>query len=394
MSNKSERLYRVIGLLSDEKIANAEKHLDKSTSDSDEAVVSEVQSMPADGLRLTKCRRFLSMQFAGLAAAMLILAVGTVAMFHFLAPEKPDTREKTNNGTFYETESDEIYLGMPTSRVYELFGKPDYQASGLFWFGYTDIGTFDVMESFYDNNFGGIITRFNDWSISELINSAVKQHYTIPTDEYAAHSYRIMDIDANPKSFTMRILSQYATFLPDGEYDVVLTRDLYSPRELTFMKTSDNDYELTSYRDLSDGVRWDWADIKDRDSLVEHMMIQCRNDAMYFFVGAIKQDFEYRYGIGIGTAAVTNVAKDETRDEYFIIKCFPEAQFYIEPYDESWSMYGPGSWIIEYEDSGKNIHVGEAGTGFIDITEDLIGIYSVDEGRFMIYFEKYIREPT
>jgi hypothetical protein len=78
MNNKTEKLYEAIGLL-DDKIAIANRHL---TPESQAPLdLSATQAPPVRRVR------FMSMQFAGLAAAMLLLAIGTVAMLRVLAPQ-------------------------------------------------------------------------------------------------------------------------------------------------------------------------------------------------------------------------------------------------------------------------------------------------------------------
>ena len=98
---------------------------------------------------------------------------------------------------------------------------------------------------------------------------------------------------------------------------------------------------------------------------------------------------------GEGVVAVTDFAAGEPRDDdaHFWITYFPGATFQIEPYDENlhYSSNGPGSWIIEYADPGKNTSVGGEGTSAIPITDDLIGIYDLNGGTYAIRFEKYAK---
>jgi hypothetical protein len=68
-----------------------------------------------------------------------------------LAAVEPTGSSGITNSTLSSDILDKIYLGMPTADVYGLFGEPDYQASGLMWFGYNDVGIFDVMDSFTEN---------------------------------------------------------------------------------------------------------------------------------------------------------------------------------------------------------------------------------------------------
>jgi hypothetical protein len=70
MNNKfSETLLDSIGDVSSDKLETVDKMLQDRTS--------------------KRSKSFMSIQFAGMAAALVLLAVGTVAMFHFLAPDDP-----------------------------------------------------------------------------------------------------------------------------------------------------------------------------------------------------------------------------------------------------------------------------------------------------------------
>ena len=271
---------------------------------------------------------------------------------------------------------DKIYLGMPSADVYHLFGEPDYQASGLMWFGYNNVGTFDVMGSF-DQNRTDTITRFQNstvnWNMDELIGTAVMQRYAdnISAGEYPAEWHQIISMDASANEFTIKGIAQYEVYVPDGEYGVNRIKWEYADIKMTFTKNAYYNYELTSCS-IKDGV---WV-------MGVAPMFKRYDEAMYHFVGAIPSSG--RFGIGAGTAVITDYAESLTPDGEFLIKYFPGATLSIEG-------IVTGNWIITYEDSGKNIAVGKDGTGEIVITDDLIGIYSVDDGKHNIKFEKYIK---
>ena len=46
---------------------------------------------------------------------------------------------------------------------------------------------------------------------------------------------------------------------------------------------------------------------------------------------------------------------------------------------------------IEYADPSKNIAVGRDGIDDVPITDDLIGIYNISEGKYDMIFEKFIK---
>jgi hypothetical protein len=78
-----QKLYQAIGLVSDDTIAIAENNLNAGTTSNSETItVIPTQSAPI------KRGRAFRMQFAGIAAAVLLLVVGTVTMLHFLSPER------------------------------------------------------------------------------------------------------------------------------------------------------------------------------------------------------------------------------------------------------------------------------------------------------------------
>ena len=279
---------------------------------------------------------------------------------------------------------DKIYLGMPRSDVYSLFGEPDYQASGLMWFGYNDIGIFDVAGSFADGR-SDIITRFNDWDLYELINTAMNRYDTSGENEYFAQSYLIRDIVANPNSFTVYFVSLCETFTSNGESDVrrVLDRDLPLGIGLSFEKNANGDYTLTAeYK-----VYWDIPSIQ---MLIDKLKKWNYSNAMYHFVGVLPNSTRLGFRRG-GTVAITDYAESLVLNEgEFLIKYFPGATLSVEKYDEEHALYpSDSSWVIEYVDSSKNITVGRDGMGAIPITDDLIGIRCADEGKYEVRFEKY-----
>ena len=280
---------------------------------------------------------------------------------------------------------DTIYLGMTNAEVRSLFGEPDFSASGLMWYGYDDVGVFNPSNLGADGYIDSISVQGKDWSISELVNAAVKQHNKsdASTGEYPVHSSDITDIKANADSFTVNITSLYESYLPNGEYDVRRVHSLYSPLELSFAKNANFDYELTAYLEAGPPQV---GNEPDRDRL-EHDNYTA---AMYFFVGAIAYDC--RYGIGAGTAALTNVAIATVENECFMIQYFPGARLLIEEYDAEYATAEPGNWIIEYANPNNNLAVGRDGTDSIQITNDMIGIIDADVGDYVMKFEKYIRD--
>ncbi|MDR0293000.1 MAG: M56 family metallopeptidase [Oscillospiraceae bacterium] len=282
---------------------------------------------------------------------------------------------------------DKAYLGMTAAEVYALFGEPDFQASGLMWFGYDDVGVFDPGFSA-----AGVIERISfsggkSWSVIDLVSAAVIQHYADDTSAgaYPAERHQIVSLDASESGFTAEGISQYELYLPDGEYDVRRVKWAYSNFNMTFAKNENYDYVLSSYS-IDDGV---WP-------MGMAPVPKCYDDAMYHFVGAIPSMGRFSIGVDtIATAVVNNYALSETGDyEGFLIKYFPGATLQIEPFNEENAVMGykPGSWIIEYADSGKNITVGRNGTGEIPITDDLIGIYNAKDGKYGITFEKFKKQ--
>jgi len=253
------------------------------------------------------------------------------------------------------------------------------------WYGYNDVGVFNPSDLGADGYIDSITAHGKDWSIADLVNTAVKQHNksAASAGEHPVHSYIITNIKANTNSFTVNITSLYESYLQNGEYDVRRVRSLYSPLELSFAKNANFDYELTTYREVGS---LQVGNESGRDSLEYNNY----TDAMYFFVGAIAHDCRYGFGtVSTGTAALTNVASDTVDNECFVIQYFPGARLLIEEYDAEHATVKPGNWIIEYTNPGKNITVGRDGTDSIPITNDMIGIIDADVGEYVMKFEKY-----
>jgi hypothetical protein len=82
MNTQSERILRAIGTIDDDIIAEAKAHL-KKESQAITVALSQTTFVP------TKPIRFISVQFAGLIAAMLIITIGAGVMFHVF-PSAPD----------------------------------------------------------------------------------------------------------------------------------------------------------------------------------------------------------------------------------------------------------------------------------------------------------------
>gem|GEM_PF-4780964 len=281
----------------------------------------------------------------------------------------------------------QIYLGMSNEEVYALFGEPDYQASGLMWYGYNDIGTFDPSFSSTGVVEGISLNYGTFWSVHELVRAAVMRHYgRDPSGEFPAVWYEIVSMDANEREFTVTGRAQYELYIPDGEYDVRRVRWERAYIEMTFAKNANYDYVLTS-SSIEDGI-WTLAFPPD---------LMCYDQAMLHFVGAIPGNvMAFAIGAGAeGIVTVTDIAAGEPRvgNADFWITYFPGATFKIEPYDENlhFSSNEPGSWVVEYADTGKNITVGREGTNALPITDDLIGIYDLNGGRYSMRFERYVR---
>jgi len=288
---------------------------------------------------------------------------------------------------FYENETassdmlNKIYLGMTNEEVYALFGEPDYHASGLMWYGYNNVGTFDP--SF---GFNGLIERISldngwSWSIHDLISAEVKRHntYDAPIGEVPFEWHEIVDLEATERGFTVKVISQYEHYLPDGEYNVLRTKWEYSHMELSFAKNKNYEYVLTSYS--SDNNVW---------LMGMEPEFKCYTEAMCFFVGAVPGSGRFGFHKG-GTAAITNYAECSTvDDDVFLIRYFPGATLAIEEYDEQYATYPSNyTWFIMYANSSKNITVGKDGMGVMPITDDMIGIYNNVEGKYEIKFERY-----
>lgn len=305
---------------------------------------------------------------------------------------------------------DKIYLGMTSAKVYELFGEPDYQGSGLYFFGYNDVGSFYFSGNFYAESglqSHDIATQINmtdrSYDINEFVSTAVKQRNANASNgEFAVESHINLAIDADPNGFTIYVISLYETFMPDGEYNVKLVDSTHALLVLTFAKTAKGNYELKEYRPLEyndyytpsmySKIPKEALDRVSAGLYLEQLKQNCYDDAMYSFTGAIPFDGGYGMGMGtIGTVALTRVADSSTEKGYFTIKYFPGATLQIEAYHEEPATNKPGSFIIEYTDKFKNITVGNNGTDIIAITDDLIGIFNVAENEYAMKFEKYVK---
>lgn len=277
---------------------------------------------------------------------------------------------------------DAIYLGMTSAEVHALFGEPDYQASGLMWFGYNDVGTFDTGLGF-EGTISRIVVGGKHWDVHKLINEAIINRHSVGTGAYLTESHLIMKFTAAQNGFTAEVQSVCGIYGRKGDYDVELKSSVALPIRITFVKNKNNDYELSSYHERRKGEDWGWKG----DSAVESLQNNCYANAMHHFVGAIPSTG--RYSIGVGTVAVTNVAERHTESGFFTIRYFPGATLQIEKYTDKWRAYAPQTWIIEYADKRKNITVGQNGSSVIPVTDDLIGIFNADENEYSIKFEKY-----
>ena len=311
-----------------------------------------------------------------------------------------------------------IYLGMTNGEVYAMFGEPDFQASGLTWYGYTDVGVFDPCFSAT-----GAIERISldngkEWDMHELISAAVMRHndgqYYAPDGAHPTEAHAILALDADINGFTAYVMSLWQTFLPKGEYDVREVGGAHVPLALTFEKNQNGDYELAEYWEPGDGAGYipsirskfpegAWGKV-DTQLYIEAHKKSCYDQAMYFFVGVVPYDD--RIGIRLNTGDAANITKCAGIEviegtHCFLVKYLPGASLLIEPYGEDRNGFGdgpdldPGKWTIRYADSSKNIQVGGAGSPEITITDDLIGIYDIgtydDGGLCIMKFEKYTK---
>jgi hypothetical protein len=89
MKINNETLFNAIGALGDEDIAFAENFLKEKTSanSSGTNIITVTSEMAATKPSVARRLRPFSMQFAVIAAACLLLVVGTVAMFHVFSPD-------------------------------------------------------------------------------------------------------------------------------------------------------------------------------------------------------------------------------------------------------------------------------------------------------------------
>jgi hypothetical protein len=237
----------------------------------------------------------------------------------------------------------------------------------------------------------------------DLIREAVIQHnerqFYTPAGVYPVESHVILALDADPRSFTAYMMSLYLTFLPGGAYNVREVAGQHAPLALTFTKNQSGNYELTDYWQTEDGTRYmpsirskfpenTWG-LADTQLYIEASKQNCHDEAMYHFVGAIPSSG--RFTIGDGIAAVADYAESLETNGEFLIRYFPGARVSIEKFDEGYATDKPGSWIIAYADSSKNIAVGRNGIDNILITDDLIGIYNIGGDKYDMRFEKYVK---
>ena len=155
---------------------------------------------------------------------------------------------------------------------------------------------------------------------------------------------------------------------------------------MTFAKNANYDYVLTS-SSFDDGVYLFWSGPP---------IPMCYEQAMRHFVGTNR--YSTRYGVnGFGGAIVlTDIAEESLYENgYTIIKTLPGATLAIEGSNLiQYEGFTPQTLIIEFADPRMNITFGKDGVSelsAIPITEDLIGIFNVDENRYEMKFERYVR---
>ncbi len=329
--------------------------------------------------------------------AVVVVALLVVMVCLLTNPPHHETNNIPSDGTISNPEEkinpsgsatsdilDDVYLGMTEEEVYALFGEPDFHSplSSSSYYGYNDVGIFAP-------GFRGTISIISiggkNWNVDELVNEAINDRLSVNVGRYLTESHRIMKLSADKNGFTAEVQSVCGIYGRKGDYDVELKSSTASPIRMTFVKNEHNDYEFSSYHEGQKGEEWGWKD----DAVIESLQNDCYTNAMYHFVGAIPYDG--RFGIGVGTVALTNVAQDDTKSGFFTIKYFPGATLQIEKYTDVWAAYEPQTWIIEYSDKRKNITVGKEGSRVIPVTDDLIGIFNVDENEYSIKFEKYTK---
>ena len=192
----------------------------------------------------------------------------------------------------------QIYLGMTNENVFTLFGEPDFHASGLVWYGYTNIGIFDPMGT------TGLVERISlnngiSWSVRELISTAVKQHYAghfyEPDGSFATEAHTILALDANPQRFSAYVVSLFMNYLPDGEDDVREISGGHSHIVLTFERNQYNQYDLVEFWEPEPGTNHmpsvrarfpedTWSSI-DTQRFINAHSAATREQAMIFFFG-------------------------------------------------------------------------------------------------------------
>ena len=301
----------------------------------------------------------------------------------------------------------QMYLGMTRSEVEQALGQRSWEGSGLDFWVYDDLGSVYFDGDFYrdSDTYRGadaIVTRINMpdrvWDISELVSTAVIQHNMSGSSvgiDTESHVPLLLNADVN--GFTIYVVSLYESFVPDGEYNVKIDGSAHMPLVLSFSKTENGDYELTELWQPKDGSEylpsiqskfpreiWDRVDTQ---LYIEQQSEACYEDAMYIHVGEVPRT--NRYSIDLGMITLTNVAYDVVENECFMVKYFPEARLQITVDDGELTPDKPGYWIVEYSDPSKNITISMDGIRDLPITEDLIGVYNTESGRYAMQFELY-----
>jgi hypothetical protein len=143
----------------EKKLESAE--LSVTISDSKENSTVSETTVPRDGnapiIRRTK---FMFPQYWGLVAAMLVLAVGTVLMLHFLSPDKVDTADESN-GTPVSTSTQEPTQAIPLADGVRWFVPPQFDYDqGIAYCDIRDVFTYSEMEDMgYCEEIGSYMMR-------------------------------------------------------------------------------------------------------------------------------------------------------------------------------------------------------------------------------------------
>ena len=291
---------------------------------------------------------------------------------------------KQSNPTAFDPNLNQIYLGMTHEEINALFGAPDSIASGSMWFGSNNAGVFspDWLSGYSSWHSG------KHWSVYELVKAAVLQHFGGGTSgEYPDVWLQIVSMDANEREFTVTGKAQYELYIPDGEYDVSRVRWEYANIEMTFAKNADYDYVLSS--SSIDSAVW---------PLGMAPVPMCYDEAILHFVGEILHSTRYGVNGFSGTIILTDIAAGSRYYDYEnpIIIFFPRATLAVEGSNiMQYEGFVEQTLIIEFADPSKNITFGKDGVSelsAIPITEDLIGIFNVEDNRYEMKFERYVRE--